>query len=74
MSSDPVELAYSTFGPPDAPVLLLGSALGTTRELWREQIPALAERHRVIAYDHRGHGDSPVPDGPLRDRRARRAT
>ena len=58
---------YSTVdGPEDAPVLVLGSSLGTTGEMWRFQLPALAQRLRVVRYDHRGHGRSPVPPGPYR--------
>jgi 3-oxoadipate enol-lactonase len=51
-------------GPRDAPVLVLGSSLGTSGAMWDPQIPALAEHLRVVRYDHRGHGRSPVPDGP----------
>jgi 3-oxoadipate enol-lactonase len=51
-------------GPAGAPPLVLGGSLGTTLEMWRPQLPALAEHHRVIRYDHRGHGGSPVPPGP----------
>ncbi len=45
------------------PLLLLGS-LGTTLAMWEPQRQALAERRRLIRADHRGHGGSPVPDGP----------
>jgi 3-oxoadipate enol-lactonase len=51
-------------GPDAAPVLLLGPSLGTTVDLWRHQVPALAERFRVIRYDLRGHGGSAAPAGP----------
>ncbi|MFI7432260.1 3-oxoadipate enol-lactonase [Micromonospora haikouensis] len=51
-------------GPADAPVLLLGSSLGTAGAMWRPQVPALAQRFRVIRYDHLGHGRSAVPAGP----------
>lgn len=51
-------------GPPDAPVLVLGSSLGTTGAMWEPQLAALAARFRVIRYDHLGHGRSAVPSGP----------
>ncbi|WP_030486956.1 3-oxoadipate enol-lactonase [Micromonospora chokoriensis] len=51
-------------GPATAPVLLLGSSLGTAAAMWEPQVPALAERFRVIRYDHLGHGRSAVPPGP----------
>ncbi|MEU4482650.1 3-oxoadipate enol-lactonase [Micromonospora sp. NPDC023966] len=51
-------------GAADAPVLLLGSSLGTTGAMWEPQVAALAERFRVIRYDHLGHGRSAVPAGP----------
>ncbi|MFD6679480.1 3-oxoadipate enol-lactonase [Micromonospora parva] len=51
-------------GPTVAPVLLLGSSLGTAAAMWDPQVPALARRFRVIRYDHLGHGRSAVPPGP----------
>jgi 3-oxoadipate enol-lactonase len=47
-----------------APVLVLGSSLGTTGAMWDDQIPAFGERFRVLRYDTRGHGGSPAPPGP----------
>jgi 3-oxoadipate enol-lactonase len=58
----PVDLAYSIDGPPDGPPLVLSSSLGTTRAMWEPQ-RSLAERHRVVSYDHRGHGASPSVPG-----------
>lgn len=58
------QLGYDFHGPPDAPVVVLGPSLGTTRQVWDPQLPLLAERFRVLRYDHLGHGDSSVPPGP----------
>jgi 3-oxoadipate enol-lactonase len=46
-----------------APTLLVGASLGTTLEMWDGQLP-LAERLRLVRYDHRGHGGSPTPPPP----------
>jgi 3-oxoadipate enol-lactonase len=59
-----VEVAYSVDGPADAPVVVLSNSLGATRAMWDPQVPALAERFRVVTYDGRGHGGSPAPTGP----------
>jgi 3-oxoadipate enol-lactonase len=59
-----VVLHYEQSGPLDAPVLLLGSSLGTTLEMWTPALASLARRFRVVRFDHRGHGRSPVPEGP----------
>jgi 3-oxoadipate enol-lactonase len=47
-------------GPP----LLLGGSLGTTPAMWDANVAALAANHRVVRFDHRGHGRSPRPPGP----------
>jgi 3-oxoadipate enol-lactonase len=59
-----VEVSYTEDGPADAPVVVLSNSLGATRGMWDPQVPALAERYRVVSYDTRGHGDSPSPAGP----------
>jgi 3-oxoadipate enol-lactonase len=51
-------------GPENAPVLVLGNAQATSTAMWEPQLAALTERFRLVRYDHRGHGGSPVPDGP----------
>src|SRR3954462_7374297 len=49
------------------PVLLLhGSGPGTTAAAWDPLVAALAPRHRGIAPDLLGFGDSPPPEGSLR--------
>jgi 3-oxoadipate enol-lactonase len=60
-----VELGFEASGPTDAPPVLLGSSVGTTHHMWDRQVDVLAERWRVVAFDTRGHGGSPVTDGPL---------
>jgi 3-oxoadipate enol-lactonase len=57
-------LHHSLSGPPDAPALVLGSSLGTTMAMWEPELAALERRHRVIRFDHRGHGASPAPPTP----------
>jgi 3-oxoadipate enol-lactonase len=57
-------LAYDLSGRVDAPVLLLGPSLGTTRAMWAPEHPVLSQRFLVLRYDLLGHGDSPVPPGP----------
>ena len=54
-------LDHRLSGPEGAPVLVLSNSLGTTQELWAKQLPALAERFRVLTYDHPGHGVSDLP-------------
>ena len=51
-------------GDAAAPVLLLSNSLGTTLEMWDPQVAALSEHYRLIRYDTRGHGGSPVTPGP----------
>jgi len=59
-----VEVSHTVAGPEDAPVVVLSNSLGATRAMWDPQVPALAERYRVVSYDTRGHGASPAPAGP----------
>ena len=59
-----VRLHVTDEGPPDAPVLVLLCSLGSTVDMWAPQRRELAGEHRVLTMDTRGHGGSPVPDGP----------
>ncbi len=61
-----VELHHLLEGPEDAPMLVMASSLGTTLRMWDDQAPALQVRFRLLRYDHRGHGGSPVPPGPYK--------
>jgi 3-oxoadipate enol-lactonase len=42
--------------------VVLSHALGCDLTMWDALANALAKEHRVIAYDHRGHGSSDAPD------------
>jgi 3-oxoadipate enol-lactonase len=57
------ELHFTSDGDAGAPALLLGGSLGTTLAMWEPQL-ALGRFRRLIRFDHRGHGRSPVPAGP----------
>ncbi|MCA1717162.1 MAG: 3-oxoadipate enol-lactonase [Actinobacteria bacterium] len=63
-TSDTVALHHVLEGPEEAPMLVASNSLGTTLRVWDDQAPALRERFRLLRYDHRGHGESPVPPGP----------
>src|SRR4051812_42491008 len=56
-----MSLAYIDRGAGPVVVLLHGFPL--SKDMWRHQLEALAEGHRVIAPDLRGHGESPAPEG-----------
>ena len=56
---------HHTFaGPEEAGVVVLSNSLGTTLEMWEPQAAVLARDRRVLRYDMRGHGRSPVPETP----------
>lgn len=48
-----------TAGPADAPLLVLGCSLGTSRVLWETVLPLLTTSIRVATWDLPGHGNSP---------------
>jgi len=58
------EVHHLLEGPPDAPAIVLVNSLGSNLHMWDAQVAPLAEQLRVVRFDGRGHGDSPVPLGP----------
>ncbi len=55
---------FEVQGPAGAPVLVLAGSLGSTVRMWDAQVGVLAQRFRVVRYEHRGHGGSPAGPGP----------
>jgi pimeloyl-ACP methyl ester carboxylesterase len=61
-----VNLFYREAGPADAPVVLLLHGFGASSHMFRELIPQLARRYRVLAPDLPGFGQTEVlPDTPF---------
>lgn len=58
---DGVELFYREAGPVDAPVIVLLHGFPASSHMFRNLIPALADRFRVIAPDYPGFGNSAQP-------------
>jgi 3-oxoadipate enol-lactonase len=63
VESSGARISYTVEGPADAPTLIFINSIGTTRDLWLPQVPALVGTYRIIRYDARGHGSSSVPQG-----------
>ena len=51
-------LAVVEYGREDAPPILMSPGLGGLGAYWKPQVETLAQRYRVILYDHRGTGQS----------------
>ncbi|MFN0026362.1 MAG: alpha/beta fold hydrolase [Acidimicrobiales bacterium] len=61
---DGVSLAYDDLGAGDPAIVWIHGGT-TNRSYWhRFQIPHFGDRHRCVAVDLRGHGDSDKPGGP----------
>jgi pimeloyl-ACP methyl ester carboxylesterase len=59
---DGVEIFYREAGPKDAPAIVLLHGFPTSSHMFRNLIPALADRYRVIAPDYPAFGHSATPD------------
>src|SRR5574340_679149 len=63
------EIAGNSFavrvdGANAAPVLLLSNSLSSDLTMWDDQVPGWSRHFRVVRYDSRGHGASPVSPPP----------
>jgi pimeloyl-ACP methyl ester carboxylesterase len=61
VNADGVKVFYRAAGDPNAPVVLLLHGFPTSSFMFRELIPRLADRYRVIAPDLPGFGFTEVP-------------
>lgn len=59
---DGVEVAYREAGRETAPAIILLHGFPTSSHMYRNLIPALAGKYRVIAPDYPGFGQSATPD------------
>lgn len=60
-SADGTRLHTEVFGPEDGYPIVLSHGITCALRVWAYQIADLSVDHRVIAFDHRGHGKSEVP-------------
>ena len=59
---DGISLFYREAGPSNGPVVVLLHGFPTSSHMFRNLIPALADRYHVIAPDYPGFGQSAAPD------------
>src|SRR4029077_13157623 len=62
VEADGITVFYRQAGPVNAPVVLLLHGFPTSSFQFRELIPRLADRYRVIAPDYPGFGFTEVPE------------
>ena len=62
MEIEGVKVFYREAGAADAPVVVLLHGFPTSSNMFRNLIPSLATRYRVIAPDYPGFGQSDMPD------------
>jgi len=58
---DGLDIFYREAGPDDAPTILLLHGFPTSSHMFRNLIPALADRYHLIAPDYPGFGNSSMP-------------
>lgn len=60
-ATDGTPLHTQVFGPPDGYPIVLSHGFVCSIRAWAYQIADLVSDYRVIAFDHRGHGQSGIP-------------
>ena len=64
IDSHHAQIHYALEGQAVKPVLVLSNSLGTDFSMWDPQVAEFVKSFRVLRYDTRGHGRSPVTPGP----------
>ena len=59
---DGLDIFYREAGPENAPAVLLLHGFPTSSHMFRNLIPALADRYHVVAPDYPGYGNSSMPN------------
>ena len=59
-----LDVAYRFDGPENGHVILIANSLMSDFSMWDWNVPALADRYRVLRYDKRGHGRSQTTPAP----------
>src|SRR5687767_12597825 len=59
---DGIEVFYREAGPANGPTVVLLHGFPSSSHMFRNLIPALSDRYRVIAPDYPGFGHSDMPD------------
>ena len=57
-----VNLFFDRRGPRNAEPIVFVHAWSMAHWFWENQVAGLMDRHQVVSYDHRGHGQSDKPD------------
>ena len=60
-AADGTRLHTEIFGPEDGYPIVFSHGITCALRVWAHQIADLSADHRVIAFDHRGHGRSEIP-------------
>lgn len=59
IAADGTPINVVAYGPPDGELMVLVHGWTCNTKYWYPQINTFSDRFRVIAYDQRGHGESP---------------
>jgi pimeloyl-ACP methyl ester carboxylesterase len=62
MNIDGVEMFYREAGPANGPAVVLLHGFPSSSHMFRNLIPALSDRYRLIAPDYPGFGESAMPE------------